>query len=121
MTELFWRGTEDTDVFLDTKRNIEYHPSERPREVPDEAVEWYLSIDGWEHPSDEEPPSDAEFDAHEFVDRHWQTVTAAIRHGAVDEELDAVEAAERGRDGGPREESVLETIDERRQELNDPT
>lgn len=117
MPELYWSGQGDIDVFADTQRNIEYWPSERPREVPEEAVEWYLSFDGWST----EPPEaateaeaeTAQMDADEFIDAHWQTVTAAIRNGEADDRLAAIEAAEYDRENDARD-SVLSAIAERR-------
>ena len=106
-------------------------------EVPDDAVE-HLRSRGWVDPpdaddddageddataeegaesepepesTDDEGATDA-FDAAAFVDRPWQTVASEIGDGAVDEHLDAVEAAEQDRDS-PRS-SVLNTIAEQR-------
>lgn len=60
---------------------------------------------------------DGSFDADRFVDEtDWREVRSAINEGEVDDHLDAIEAAEEGRDT-PREASVLSTIDARRREL----
>jgi hypothetical protein len=110
-------------------------------DVPDGKVDQYLNR-GWQHPEEagveeappapEDPEPDAdtesagseeadsseedgseEFDAAGFVDDSWQSVTSQIEDGAADEHLDAVEAAERDRDGEPRS-SVIEAIEDRR-------
>ena len=103
-------------------------------EVADEKVDQYLER-GWEHPEeaegDESPPAatqeadteesepDADeaegdgFDAAGFVDDSWQSVTTRIEDGEADDHLDAVEAAERDRDGEPRS-SVIEAVEDRR-------
>lgn len=137
-TQLLWTGTDDVDVFVDTETNDEYHPSERPHEVPDERVDWLLDHDGWERPDAQtagdddtvrtlpasEPSGEDEsqavdgFDADAFIDDNWQSVQSAIRGGEADGHLEAVEAAERDREGGPREDSVLEAIEQRRGEVN---
>lgn len=119
--ELLWNGTEDVEVFHDSQRNIEYHVSERPHDVPDDAVEWYLSFEGWEPPDETGMDAADDFDVSNFLDRSWQTVCAEIRDGIVDGQLDAVEAAERSHEGGPREDSVIDAIEKRRDELADTT
>lgn len=110
-------------------------------EVPDGKVDQFLNR-GWKRPEeaggeeappapdDPEPESEPEkadsseednpeeddseeFDAAGFVDESWQSVTSQIGDGAVDDHLDAVEAAERDRDGDPRS-SVIEAVEERR-------
>lgn len=59
----------------------------------------------------EEGAAPGAFDAASFVDDSWQSVTAAIDDGEVDEHLDAVREAEEARDS-PRD-SVLNALDER--------
>lgn len=113
-TELYWTGQDDVEVFHDTQRNIEYWPSERPHEAPDEAVDWYLSFDGW---SESPPDAVDSFDAGAFIDDSWQSVTAAIEDGEVDVHLNAVEEAEEARDPAPRD-SVMSAIEDRRAHLS---
>lgn len=64
--------------------------------------------------SSEDGQTDGGFDADQFIDGNWQAVASAIREGAADDHLDAVETAERNRDGEPRENSVLRAIKDRR-------
>ncbi|AUV81261.1 hypothetical protein C2R22_05950 [Salinigranum rubrum] len=90
-------------------------------EVPEELVDEYLDhrSGGWERPTESDVDSEGSedvsanaFDAAAFIDRSWQSVTSDIEDGAVDEHLDAVEAAEENRDS-PRD-SVLSSISDRR-------
>lgn len=78
--------------------------------VPEEVVE--------ERKEAAREPEDAEFDASRFIDGNWNSVSAAIREGVADDHLDAVEEAERDRPGGPRENSVLSAIEDRRETID---
>jgi hypothetical protein len=70
--------------------------------------------DEGEVPADDET---AEFDADDFVDDHHATIRNAVEDGDVDDHLQAVEDAERARDGGPREDSVLQAITDRQEQV----
>lgn len=126
----------DPDVFVDPDGNA-YWPGER--EVPDAHVEPVLNhpVGAWHRPddamTDDVPISptpapaadasadaedgdggdDATFDAEEFIDDSWQSVQAAIEDGEADGHLDAVAAAERNRENGPRKDSIIEAIENR--------
>lgn len=59
------------------------------------------------------------FDPDRFVNEtDWRDVRSAINQGEVDDYLDPIEDAEKGRDS-PREASVLAAIESRRKELSD--
>lgn len=134
-TELHWprestfhdpRGVDGDELYFEGPGTFE---------VPDQRVDHYLDR-GWQQPEEaepsdapaaaaQEPEPDADsgeateegasegFDAAGFVDESWQSVTSQIEDGEADDHLDAVEAAERDRDGEPRS-SVIEAIEERR-------
>jgi hypothetical protein len=71
------------------------------------------AADEGEAPADDEA---ADFDADGFVDDHHATVRNAVEDGDVDDHLQAVEDAERGRDGDPRD-SVLQAISDRQEQV----
>ena len=71
------------------------------------------AADEGEAPADGEA---ADFDADGFVDDHHATVRNAVEDGDVDGHLQAVEDAERGRDGDPRD-SVLQAISDRQEQV----
>lgn len=131
MVELHWPRR---STFRDRSRDFAF-TGPGTTEVPDDAEQQYRER-GWQDPPEESeaPPvaaqepeeteadadpdeaepeeSDAGFDAAGFVDDSWQSVTSAIESGDADGHLDAVQAAEEGRDGGPRD-SVISSIEER--------
>jgi len=55
-----------------------------------------------------------QFHAEEFTSRHWAQVRDDLESGEYDEYLDEIESSERDRDS-PRQNSVLDTIEERRE------
>lgn len=110
----------DAQAAAETVRTL---PANEPVDADDDADADADSESDGDGDAVSEAESDAEgaaepFDADAFIDDSWQSVQAAIRGGEVDNHLAAVEAAEQERDGGPREDSVLEAIDQRRGEVN---
>lgn len=121
-TELYWHGQSDVEVFHDTERNIKYHPSERPHNVPEDAVDWYLEFAGWSEEPDNGEDDDSypeDFEELSFINSgDWREVKNAILDGEVDPFLEDVEEAEEARDPSPRG-SVLKAIRDRREALSE--
>jgi len=101
-------GTDEPD---ESEDDVEEEPAEEPETIDEEDTPDTDGATGDD--AGDEPEAEIDSPA-DVASAQWREAKEAIESGAFDDDLDAVEEAEKGRENGPRD-SVLGAIEDRRE------